>query len=315
MAAIDDIIEWAGTLPAWQADVVRRFLVSVDGELQPQEFDEIVEIAKWECKLTQQTPSIAPAPPAPGMISGVPTAGTTVILKCIEGVQSVNAIRAASALPFGEKGVTIVYGKNGSGKSGYARILKLACSARDKSERILPDVFKAGTQPPPSATLKIVANDAPAIIPWTETAQADPLLTNITVFDARCARVIVDDRSQVNYLPYGAEVFEKLAVVVRRVKRDIESEIVALEPFQDSGVVAGTASATFLQGLSTVTTAEEMEKACQWAASDEAELKRLQELVRVSSQRKLPRKLQNSLRRESASPQAQVVCRPSRPLA
>jgi hypothetical protein len=36
-------------------------------------------------------------------------------------------------------------------------------------------------------------------------------LTNITVFDGRCARVITDDRNEISYLPYGADVFQKTA--------------------------------------------------------------------------------------------------------
>ena len=42
----------------------------------------------------------------------------------------------------------------------------------------------------------------------------DPVLTHITVFDGRCARVITDDRNEMGYLPYGGDVFKKMAEIV-----------------------------------------------------------------------------------------------------
>ena len=141
----------------------------------------------------------------------------------IDDVQYVNIIKAGQTLSFAENGVTVVYGDNGSGKSGYSRILKLACHARDKDDRILPDIFATTPNGTPAAKLKIKQDSEPDEIVWTHGHPTDPILTNIAVFDGRCARVITDDRNEITYLPYGCDVFQKTADIVIRVKADILS--------------------------------------------------------------------------------------------
>jgi len=44
-------------------------------------------------------------------------------LRAIHGAENVNALKAGERLTFDKTGLTVVYGDNGSGKSGYARIL------------------------------------------------------------------------------------------------------------------------------------------------------------------------------------------------
>ena len=165
-----------------------------------------------------------------------------------------------------------MYGDNGSGKSGYSRILKLACQARDKDESILPDVFATAPTGTPTATLKIKQDDEPKDIVWTQGTPADPVLTNITVFDGRCARVITDDRNEISYLPYGGDVFQKTAEIVLKVKADLEAEITDLTPVQDSAVEAGTSSAIFLESLSETTKDEVIQAATLWTPQDDLEL-------------------------------------------
>jgi ABC-type cobalamin/Fe3+-siderophores transport system ATPase subunit len=53
-------------------------------------------------------------------------AGASVSLSAIKDVRAVNNLAPEQTLSFAPNGVTIVYGDNGAGKSGYARILKRA---------------------------------------------------------------------------------------------------------------------------------------------------------------------------------------------
>lgn len=282
MATIDDVISWAKTLPAWQGDAVRRFLVACDAPISAKDYSEILTLAKADMKLTLPPDNVKPIPPAAGMFSGAPATTVAVKLLSISDIRNVNIIQPGQTQPFSENGVTVVYGGNGSGKSGYSRILKLACRARDKDERILPNVFATAPAGTPSAILKIKQDTETKDIPWTQDNPTDPILTNITVFDSRCARVITDDRNEISYLPYGAEVFQKLADVVLRIKADLEAEIRPLLPVQDSGVVAGTPSAIFLESLSETTKDEIIQAAITWTPVDEEALTKSEELARAS---------------------------------
>lgn len=286
MATIDDVIEWANTLPSWQGDAVRRLLVAGERPLSAEDYSEILALAKAALKLAPPPNNVEPTPPSPGTFSGVPATTVAVKLLSIDDVRNVNIIKSGQTQPFAETGVTVVYGDNGSGKSGYARILKLSCQARDKEESILPNVFAAGPSGAPTATLKIKQNGETKDITWTQGAAPDPVLTNITVFDGRCARVITDDRNEISYLPYGADVFQKLADLVRKIKADLEGEITELGPIQDSAVLAGTRSATFLGSLSEATKDEDIHAATLWTPQDQLDLTAQEDLARTSDSTK-----------------------------
>ncbi|HNX82259.1 MAG TPA: AAA family ATPase [Candidatus Omnitrophota bacterium] len=286
MATIDDIITWVDSLPAWQGDAVRRLLASGDQPLNAQDYSEILSLAKAELKIALPPDNLKPVLPVAGNFSGSPETTVAVKLLSIDDVRNVNIIKDGQTQPFAESGVTVVYGDNGSGKSGYSRILKLACQARDKDERILPNVFATAPTGTPTAILKIKQDDKPRDIVWTQGIPADPILTNITVFDGRCARVITDDRNEISYLPYGGDVFQKLAEIVLRVKADVEAEITAIVPIQDSAIVASTTSAKFLESLSEITKDEVIQAATDWTPQDELQLFTQEELARTSDSTK-----------------------------
>jgi len=75
--------------------------------------------------------------------------GETVILVALRELENVNQIPNDHTLTFAETGITVIYGGNGSGKSGYARVMKRACRARDQSEPIHPNAND------PSAVTKV----------------------------------------------------------------------------------------------------------------------------------------------------------------
>jgi energy-coupling factor transporter ATP-binding protein EcfA2 len=286
MATIDDVIMWANTLPVWQGDAVRRLLASGEQQLSAQDYSEILALAKADLKLAPPPDKLKPIPPAAGKFSGAPATTLTVKLLSIDNIQNVNIIKTGQTQPFAESGVTVVYGDNGSGKSGYSRILKLACQARDKDERILPNVFATEQIGEPTAILKIKQDDKPRDIVWKQGSTTDPVLTNITVFDGRCARVITDDRNEINYLPYGGDVFHKFADIIIRIKADVEAEIKDIAPIQDSNIMAGTSAAKFLESLSATTKDDDILVANEWSPEDELKLAAQEELLRNSDNTK-----------------------------
>ena len=291
MATIDDVITLANSLPAWQGDAVRRLLATGEQQLSAQDYSEILALAKADLKLALPPENIKPIPPATGTYSGSPGKSVAIKLLSIDDVRNVNIIKPGQTQPFAENGVTVVYGDNGSGKSGYSRILKLACQARDKDEGVLPDVF--ATTPPgiPTAKLNILQGSELKDIVWTYGTPTDPILTNITVFDGRCARVITDERNEISYLPYGGDVLQKTAEIIQHVRKDVEAEIADLKPIQDSAVQVGTVSAKFLESLSETTNDEVFQAATIWTPQDDLELATQDELVLSSDSAKVTKEV------------------------
>ena len=57
-----------------------------------------------------------------------------------------NALTPGSEIEFCDK-LTILYGENGTGKTGYARVLKRLGALRD-AEEIVPNIHESGTTTP-----------------------------------------------------------------------------------------------------------------------------------------------------------------------
>jgi len=225
---IQSIVEWGKGLPQWQSDALRR--VFITGSLTDEEKKEILQMAKKANGIVLASLPPTPVPFTSGHASGVTQSQDEAILLKIQDVKNVNALAAGEALVFSPKGVTVVYGDNGSGKSGYSRILKRACRAR-YTEEILPNVLGSITSSSsPKATFVIQGRKEGSEIPliWREGDVTPDQLTQIAVFDTQCARVFVDESNEVRYIPYGLDVFPKLAELFDELKEQLVQERNAL---------------------------------------------------------------------------------------
>src|SRR5690606_26199309 len=95
--------------------------------------------------------------PIPVDQSQIPVAaqeGANIRLQALRDPLNLNAIDSRQSLTFQVDGLTVVYGYNGVGKSGYARALKKVCRARNV-EDIFPNVYmQSQTNSAASATIE-----------------------------------------------------------------------------------------------------------------------------------------------------------------
>jgi ABC-type molybdenum transport system ATPase subunit/photorepair protein PhrA len=126
-AASKELLDWAITLRPWQQDALRRLLEKE--KLSSQDEEAILAILKAEYGISSEPPAPEPVPltgehlPAPG-------SADVVCLKAVGNVRNVNQLVGGKRLDFAPAGLTVIYGENGSGKSGYIRILRNACRSR-----------------------------------------------------------------------------------------------------------------------------------------------------------------------------------------
>src|SRR5690348_3225915 len=104
--ALTAIVHWSKTCPAWQRDALRRLCISE--ELVESDVDDLAKICV--------DPTSASSPLTEEHVRAPAAADQVITLRAIEEVQNVNALAAGQRLPFGKKGLTVVYGDNGSGK-------------------------------------------------------------------------------------------------------------------------------------------------------------------------------------------------------
>ena len=206
---------------------MRRLLQQ--GKLSDADVIDLTKLCKSAHGLTTAEDKVPAAIPlAEEHLPADVQANSPVVLATIQNVQNVNLISTKLPLAFGTSGLSVVYGDNATGKSGYARILKLACRARSKPKRILPNVFSnvaAGTS---EAVIGFKVGDKDDSYHWKDGHGGSAILASVSVFDSECALHYVEERNDVAFRPFGLDLLDKLASACGRIKSTFEQERVVL---------------------------------------------------------------------------------------
>ena len=229
MSVLQDILAWSLNRPGWQRDALRRLVVN--GELDDPDIAELTRVCKAPYGLDDPAlPAPAPIPLAPEHL-GVP--GATVPSVRVLGIRDaahVNALADGQRLGFSPDGFTLIYGDNGSGKSGYARVLRQVCRARARGDAILPNVFDSEASGGlPSATIDYRVGDADRTVRWQSGQPAPPELAAVSFFDSTCASVHVCGANELAYTPFGLDVLTKLVSACQRISESLMREYSQLE--------------------------------------------------------------------------------------
>ncbi len=222
MSILQEILVWTQGLAAWQSDAVARLLAKQT--LTAEDQDDLFALLK----AAHGIPDPKDRNPKPLTADQIPAsvkATMHVELHAIKNMRHVNAIAENQHLPFSATGMTVIYGDNGSGKSGYSRVLKRACRARDQMEAIHPNAnMPAGKAGAPEAAFEIAVDGVAKDAQWTQGKTAPPELSSFAIFDSRCARAYLDSEDDFSYVPYGLDVFEGLAKVCKQLKTLVDTE-------------------------------------------------------------------------------------------
>lgn len=170
---------------------------------------------------------VAPDPPIdiPEEISGRPAeaAPTPVWLQKIGGLRAINALPESSELTFSQ-GLTVVYGENGVGKSGFTRILSNVCFSRTQ-HHILPNVYAEDALEKPSAKIVMEDGTQQERVFHFDGSSEHPELRRIAVFDAAVAHTHLVDTISLEFKPSGFDVFPEMARVYTELNKRLITEI------------------------------------------------------------------------------------------
>jgi hypothetical protein len=225
-----EVLAWSKELSPWQNEAIRRLFAK--GVLTPTDKDEIFELAKIEHGL-----ATAPPQPVDLMLKAAdlptpPTPGQKLQLNGVRELVNVNALRG-DRLTIGKQ-LTVVYGENATGKSGYARVMKKAFRAR-AVDPILRNVYSSATfVGPASAVFEIEEAGKMRDEKWTDGVQSAECLGRFAVFDSKCARVYVSESNELTFVPYGFDIIHGLGVLTDEVKRRFQDLAKSTTPKPDA---------------------------------------------------------------------------------
>ena len=116
----------------------------------------------------------------------------------------------------------VVYGHNGSGKSGYTRILKRA-SGKPRAAALKANVFG---DPPQVRQCKIDYQQglAPVSLVWPADSDSVPALRAVDIFDSDEAVHYLTKESTAGYVPPIVSMFEQLATACDGIKAKLQMQ-------------------------------------------------------------------------------------------
>ncbi len=228
MAVYSDIITWSNNKAPFIKDAIRRILHCT--VLTAQDIQEIKELLKKEHGFEGIT--LVPSPATNADIPPIITSTNQVRLKQISSPHNISALYESTTLNFSPDGLTIVYGKNGSGKSSFSRILKKLCWSRDNGGVLKKNVYTASTEVQ-SVSIKYTKGDVETNFVWQEGQTTDENLNSVYIFDTKCAGIYLNQDNPAEYKPAGIEVLERLLQLYEKLTRLINEDISLLVKEKD----------------------------------------------------------------------------------
>lgn len=252
MALLDDVVAWAATRAWWQQQLLARL---ARGET-------IAEAGVSE--LADSILGPEPTAPAGGWLGELtlPERSTEdqVRLVAVSDVTNVNRLLADQRLTFGSTGLTVIFGSNGSGKSGYARIIQTMVRSRQRPE-ILPDVF-GGSSGDGSARLEYEVGGTPREIGLGQTPPIE--LGRAAYYDEKCGDDYLLRESEVAFRPTALNLLDDLVHLCGQVRNVLAQKLQELDtqPWTIPEIAAGTEVADWIRTISADTTDAEMALKC-----------------------------------------------------
>ncbi len=284
------LIDWANEQDNWIRSIVSEVLAT-RRPVAEQTLD-----AAYTMFLAEKHLSDDPPPVVPMLGAGDASEETFDDLRLtrISNVAGVNAIAPGQEIVF-NKCVTLLFGENAAGKTGYVRVLKRLASVRS-AEAILADIRQVRSPASPTATIEFTHGAAQEKHEWKNEAGIPPF-NRMSVFDAGAVALHVDEDLTYMFTPGDLALFRYVHEAVEAVRARLDREKTERAPktnpfitrFERDPVVYAK-----IEALGASSDVEELNRLAAVAPDEEAQLPALRDKV-------------DSLRPQAVGPRLQVA--------
>ena len=207
-----------------------------------------------------------------------PNAESAKTLNAIDEIFGVNALNTDTPLEFNPTGISVVFGENGAGKSGFARIIRKAVRP-DAGEEILPNVFITEANKPHAKLIYTTESDE--IRSWDLSDGPNRNLSSIRFFDRPHSEMYVDRENAVTFRPYVLSLLTLLSTFSVHLSEFFKREAEVRETPRPklAGLSAAGAVKEALEGLSATTNAEDLLSSFDFGAEEKVQLDEAQRKV------------------------------------
>lgn len=214
------LAEWANANDEW----VRLLVAEVIATARPV----VTSVAEMAYLLFRQEKALdgrrLPAVPVLEIEARQDESAPPLSLTRLSEVRGVNALVAGAVIEPHE-GLTILYGENGTGKTGYSRIFKALANSRT-ADTILGNI-DANTAEVQSAELQFQLGEDTQTLAWTGELGVSPF-TRMSIFDSPAVRTHVDEDLDYVYTPASLALFNDVTTAIQAVTAQIDAAIAKL---------------------------------------------------------------------------------------
>lgn len=278
----EKIIEWLHGQQDWLQRATETLLT--DGSLSDSKLDELVAYLK-----TSEGQAVTNHRQFDGLATHAAATGELRLTE-ISDITGIENLAPRQPLNFGKGNLCVIYGHNGSGKSGYTRLLTKVCG-KPQAGDLKSNVFKA---PPAERSCKVsysengVAND----VEWPANSAPIDALRTVDIFDAEIAVSYLTKETAATYTPRPVALFEELASVCNRIREKLQSEkeaLVGALPRLPNEFLATQAGDIYGRLGRSGVDGTEVQHIIQWELHDQAMLDQLGERLKVADPGQLAR--------------------------
>ena len=226
--AHEELLAWsAGRLP-WQQDALRR--LATQGEFTAGDLLALqLQIGQAAGLPVEDVPD--PMPLAEEHLNQAASNNPRTVLASLGPVRYVDRLSPDQPpLRFAINGITLVYGANASGKSGYCRIARQLCRSLSPVD-LRGNVYDAGAPAPPEVAVafRVGGDDQPKEeLTWYADQDPPAELSRISVFDTASARVYVDRQRKIEFQPYELDLMNKLGLACRSLEKGFRERLASV---------------------------------------------------------------------------------------
>jgi energy-coupling factor transporter ATP-binding protein EcfA2 len=195
-------------------------------------------------------------------------------LQKLEEVVGVNALVGAQTLEFSPN-LSVIYGRNGSGKSGYVRLLKQAFYSK-VPEDILQNIYSTEEAPQINAKFIFLA-DSKSYPLYFASDLGETEFQQFAVFDNLSVIKQIDEKNNFSFQPAGLRFFEDFSEAIQKVENIFNDEVNANTPqntIEDFlSIYDGESEITdFIKGIDSSTELKALEKYIPYTEEEKMEL-------------------------------------------
>lgn len=220
----DKLITWANSNGYWAQSMLQSCFVN--GEINTDKLKEIFECYKnqifEDINLTVKNTNIT----------------HKTFLKSIKNIKNVNKLLDNQELSFNNN-LTVVYGSNGTGKTGYVRIIKSMGNSLDEENSIYSDLTEEEKENH-TAEIQFYNGVNDEDFSWDN---KEPRQLNIKVFNSNCVRFSLGNKKDIQFIPQDFNFFNlinaatvELSKTAKEYLKKLQSDMKMLAIIDDTKV-------------------------------------------------------------------------------